>query len=286
MSVLSLLFAVLVCPPARASDFDSKIDAAMKRVARLEYMDMQKKYELPVHGKTLRADGIDFVDRRTAKEVLDSNLSTGCGDSAGAFYELLKPAGYEMLFLQSADISVANLLDFVSAGHTGVAVREPESGKWLLADPTNRKILSRDWDPKSKLYGRRWIGYIGQPEGYYSQITAENGVGEFFLRTLKTVPASVLNEQIVGLDFVLEPGFENREARKFALMHSGLYERLGIKPKHRVTIRLAEGSSQGIRCHTEGKEFFCDVGRRNHLGDRDFTWIEESAVEHAPAARD
>jgi len=44
-----------------------------------------------------------------------------------------------------------------------VAVRDPANQRWLLADPTNRRIISNDWSPGDKtFYGDRyWIGYCG-----------------------------------------------------------------------------------------------------------------------------
>lgn len=293
--VPALLLAVFACGPAGAAGRPGAreaIDGALARVAKLRPMDPAKRYTLPVHGKKV-SEGYDFfVDRRTPQEVLASGLTTGCGDTAAAFYTLMKPSGFELLFLQSADLSLSNLLGFISAGHTGVGVKDPESGRWFLVDPTAGEVVSEDWDPTTTLYGsgsmRRWIGYRGAPEGYLAQTAPPGDVGRFFRKTLKTAPREALEREIAGLDVVLDPSMfledgttANPGAEAFVALYSGLDRRLGFSPARRVkaVIRDSGQRSGGVTCRPKAGEIDCVISRGYSMDERLFTFIEHTPRE-------
>lgn len=285
-----VLAAALAGAAGTTAHMETNIAAALERVAALKLLDYEAEYELQVRGRPVKARGIRFVDRRAAEEVLASGLTTGCGDSAGVFYHLLRAQGAELLFLQSADLSIANYLRFKAAGHTGVAVKDPASGRWTLVDPTAGKVLSRDWDPKSPLYGRRWIGHIGAAEGYFSQINEREGVGEFFQRTLSRVPKEVWDRELIGIDFVLEAAaggpdglVSDPDVRAFVALYSGVDRRLGFNPRRRVSVRLRpRPKGSGFMCDKDAAGFFCEIAPSRGMGERLFDFVEDSVHRLGP----
>ena len=150
--------------PARAAasvSTEKNIYSALARVSKLEMMRAGRDYTLLIGTAVVTGEKEVFLRRRTPDEILAGGLSSGCGDHAAAFYGILKRQGYGLLFVDSVELSVASILEKFS-GHTGVAVRDAASGKWILVDPTSSEIINRDWDTSSKLYRSPaedfWIG--------------------------------------------------------------------------------------------------------------------------------
>jgi hypothetical protein len=134
--VVGLLLASWTTAQATVRD---DIIAALARVAELKPMETGRTHSLPARGETMTGANNDFLRRREPNEILSSGLSTGCGDYAAAFYGLLRAKGASLLWIDSAELSATSLLD-QSDGHTGVAVKDPETRRWILVDPTGEDL--------------------------------------------------------------------------------------------------------------------------------------------------
>ena len=116
----------------------------------------------------------------------------------------MEKRGLQTLFIDSAEVSL-NSLESHFSGHVVVAVRDTANQRWLLADPTNRRIISNDWSPDSKtFYGDRfWIGYCGPLAKYPAHSPEE--LKTFYSRTLQKIPPDFWNQHIFKFD--LQGGF-------------------------------------------------------------------------------
>ena len=58
----------------------NQIQAAFGELSNLKGMPSGRQYELNAGGRKVIGEGDDFLRRRTGSEILDSGLSSGCGD--------------------------------------------------------------------------------------------------------------------------------------------------------------------------------------------------------------
>ena len=163
--------------------------SGLERVQKLQGMDTRKKYELEARGTRITGYPDDFLRRRTPAEILESGLSCGCGDYASAFYSLIESQGLQVIYIDAVALNYS-AIEGGDSGHTGVAVKDKESGNWILVDPTDDKILSGNWDPASTLYespaGRFWIGYKGPLDKYL--VRSHSELRTFYADTLSVEP--------------------------------------------------------------------------------------------------
>src|SRR5574340_561838 len=134
MQYVILLIAALlteqICVP---SDAGKSIEGALARVSEIRMMESRKTYTLPVSGVAVTGPKEEFLRRRTAPEVLESGLSSGCGDYAIAFTHVLEKCGFRALLIDGAEISVQSLRSRFS-GHAVVAVRDDRNGRWIRSE--------------------------------------------------------------------------------------------------------------------------------------------------------
>jgi len=281
------LAASLCAAPARAveaPDVEKDVRDAFKALAALTPMNESEQYSLPARGRAFTGGVHDYQRRRSPEEILAGGLSSGDGDYAAAFYGLLRGKGYKrLLFVDSVELSVSAILSKFS-GHTAVAVRDG-TGKWLLADPSGREIINRDWDPASRLYrtprGPFWAGYTGSLEKY--PYNTPHKLAAFYAETLQAVPREVWNEQVVRLRFAAAPDLAPLAKERFGIRmrdfmadFSAIYDKFGLKPKTYVQVTLARGED-GVETEckaTEPGAIECRVGRASDPDDNLFRWIE------------
>ena len=86
--------------------------------------------------------------QRTAKDIFNSGLSTGCTDFAIVFCAFARQLGLPTTLLHAADYGWIKSLKNGQVGkHVGHSFCECfYGGKWLLIDPTSRKIIV-DYNP-------------------------------------------------------------------------------------------------------------------------------------------
>lgn len=283
------LFAFGFVQGARASaSLESEVRAAFAELRTLRSFEPAKTYTLWAGGREIAGKNDDFLRRRTAEEIAQSGLSSGCGDFALLFIARIEGRGCETLLVDAAEISLRSLADHFS-GHAVVAVRrrEPAGAPWWLVDPTARRIISRDWSPDETSFtagGRMfWIGYCGPLVGYAVRTPAE--LKRFYADTLKRVPTEVLNRTLVRLSFTIDPslvgeGGKYLNPRLAGLLagHDEIFARYGIEPAREIPIRLTRGGDDArsqLRyvpdkgwVSTVGLRSACSVSFLGYLDDR------------------
>ncbi|MDE2040290.1 MAG: hypothetical protein KGO96_02415 [Elusimicrobia bacterium] len=206
--------------------------------------------------KTVVGTKDDFVARRSVFEIECSGLSSGCGDWAGVFARRLSAhvRKENIMFVDSAMLAAFSLIDH-SAGHAVVAVRLGSSGRWILADPTAKKILSTNWNPAAKTFKSFgftfWIGYRGSFEDA-PQRNGREDLGAFYARTLEDAAKNgkrTLDNAIPRLELVVD----DRDAglRQFKSKVEGYYEQIrreyGVVPERSVRVRLERMSPSFVK---------------------------------------
>jgi serine/threonine protein kinase len=245
-----------------------QIQAAFDEINGLKSMPAGRQYELNIGGRTVMGEGDDFLRRRTGPEILDSGLSSGCGDYAIAFVDLMEQRGFQTLFVDSAEISLSSLKAHFS-GHVVVAVRDPANQRWLLADPTNRRIISNDWSPNDKtFYGDRyWIGYCGPLDNYPAHTPDE--LKDFYAKTLKSVPPDFWNQHIFKLSFKVDPSlmagngsYLNPNIPKLTQNQDDMLAKFHIQPEKEIAVLLVKGGddAQGTMTYSDERGWVCTVG--------------------------
>ncbi len=282
----------VVVQAALSCDIHDDIKSAFYDVAQLQGMDNDGRiYSLPARGQTLSAVSDDFLRRRSPDEILKSALSSGCGDYAAAFYGLMSKKGYTTLFVDSAQLSVTSLLHR-DDGHTGVAVKDQASGHWILSDPTNRKILSENWDAGSKIYsgpaGRFWIGYVGTLEDY--PVKSHDELKVFYDRALRSVPPAVWEKELVRLEFNAGPSMHhpdgswtNPRCPDFLKRYARVYDELGVRPTRKARIEFSDAAlnPSGSDCRRKAADSWeCFVKREAAMSPSWFSWIETHVMNN------
>jgi serine/threonine protein kinase len=226
----------------------TQIQDAFASLNGLKSMPSGRQYELNVGGKKVMGEGDDFLRRRTGAEILDSGLSSGCGDYAIAFVDLMGKRGFQTLFVDSAEISLSSLESHFS-GHPVVAVYDRTGQRWLLADPTNRRIIANNWSTNdTTFYGDRyWIGYCGPLNEYPAH--SPDGLKDFYAQTLKRVPPDFWNQHIFKFVFEIDPSligtngnYLNPNIPRLAENQEAAFAKFGIRPKKEINIRLVKGN--------------------------------------------
>lgn len=268
------------CP---SSDIRAAIDQALAETAKLKDMAGNQAYSLSVGGTMVSAKSDDFLRRRNASEILASGLASGCGDYATAFLSLMEKCGYQADFVDSVQISTASL-ETHDAGHAVVAVRDQVAGRWILADPTNHRVISSDWSPADKtFYGRYWIGYVGPLASYPAHDHAS--LREFYDRVLKSIPTSVLEDHLYRFRFVVDASligmngvYLNPHLKTFLEANGKFLREAGLHPKRQVTILLVKGGDDDSLSYSETKGWVCTIGLKTACGPDLAAYMEDAVA--------
>jgi serine/threonine protein kinase len=259
---------VLKAPVNEPPTARQQIEMAFGELKSIQGTVSGRQYKLEVGGKMASGEGDDFLRRRTGPEILASGLSSGCGDYAIAFVSLMEKRGLQTLLIDAAEISLGSLESHFS-GHVVVAVRDPADQKWLLADPTGRRILSDDWSPGDKTFNgdRYWIGYCGPLEKYPAHNPEE--LKDFLGRTLASVPPDFWNKHIFKFNFKVDPSLIGADGKLLAPNVPLLTEnqdralaRFGIHPENEINVLLVKGGDNalGELTYSDERGWVCTVG--------------------------
>ncbi|MGP8054893.1 MAG: protein kinase domain-containing protein [Limisphaerales bacterium] len=231
-----------------AASTTEQIQAAFDEMSGLKDTTPGRQYELEVGGKRELGAGDDFLRRRTGPEILASGLSSGCGDYALAFVHLMETRGFQTLFIDSAEVSLGSL-EFHFSGHVVVALRDPANQRWLLADPTHRRIIANSWSPgDTTFYGDHyWIGYCG-PLNEYPVHNPEE-LKAFYSRTLQNIPPDFWNRHIFRFNFKVDSSlmasngsYLNPNIPQLAENQEKALAKFGIRPEREINIRLVKSN--------------------------------------------
>jgi len=220
--------------------------SGLDQVSKFQKMDNRKTYELDARSVKVTGFPDDFLRRRTPAEIIKSGLSGGCGDHAFAFYSLVVSKGFQAIYIDSVALTYG-AIENTDSGHTGVAIKDRESGNWILVDPTSNKIVSGDWDPESRIYespvGRFWIGYKGPLDQY--PIIDHPRLRKFYGETLKTVPKEIWEKELLAFDFILDDSMKTKDGvytnpnmEAFLARTPNVLKSLGIHPSRTVKVIL------------------------------------------------
>jgi len=184
---------------------------------------------------------------------------------------LMEPSGLELLMVDGAQISF-RALETHWSGHVVVAVKVPKDGPWILADPTQRKIIDENWqrDAKSFYDGRYWIGYAGPISGYPAHTPDE--LRAFLGKTLAMVPPEVFARQMMKFRFKLDASMfdasgkcVNANAEKMNELQDSLLKKYKITPVREIDVLLVKGGddASGTITFTEDRGWVATVGLRS-----------------------
>ncbi len=264
-----------------------QIQAAFDEMSGIKDTTPGRQYELEVGGKKELGLGDDFLRRRTGAEILASGLSSGCGDYATAFAHLMETRSFQTLFVDSAEISLSSLESHFS-GHAVVAVRDPANDRWLLADPTNKRIITNNWSTNDQtFYGDRyWIGYCGPLNTYPAHRPDE--LKDFYARTLKTVPADFWNQHIFKFNFKVDPSLLGSDGKLLAPNVPKLTEnqdralaKFGIHPANEINVLLVKGGddAQGALTYSDERGWVCTVGLQSACSLSFVTYMQDMVAD-------
>jgi predicted Ser/Thr protein kinase len=286
-SIADLYFTV---EPAAAAPAVDQIQDAFGDLASLREMAAGRQYELEANGEKIMGDGDAFLRRRTGAEILASGLSSGCGDYAVGFIELMSKRGFQTLLVDSAEISLNSLRDHFS-GHAVVAVRDSANARWLLADPTAKRIITNNWDVAAQtFYGNRfWIGYCGPLEKY--PVHSPEALKDFYARTLATVPPELWNRRIFKLNFKIAPALMGPDGKllapnvpKLAESQSAALAQFNIHPETEVDVLLDKGNDDGSSklAWSADRGWVCTVGLQSACSVNLLNYLETRLAEAPP----
>ncbi len=281
-----ILCAAGVARPQNVSPgLTDAITEAFHKVGELKPMPYGSTYTLSVGGRQVTADPDYFLRRRTGAEILASGMSGGCGDNALAALYLIEKHGYQVYFVDSAELSAKSLEDNFS-GHAVIAVYDPKAAIWVRADPT-RSVYSYPWSTSDKIfYGIYWIGYRGPLEGYPAH--DPESLKKFYRDTLRTIPPQVLDETLFRFQFILDSSlygaggkFRNPNLQRFLSDNGKVLEAHGVHPYNTVAIRLTNGKDDAeSQCgSTDQGGWVCAIGQRSALSLGFFSYVETRLAE-------
>jgi hypothetical protein len=245
-----LCTAGVLWPAASLPDARQSVSDAFDKVAKLKPIPQDRVSTLTVAGRPMTGGPDDFLRRRTGAEILESGITTGCGDNAIALLYLLEKQGFETRFIDSAEISTRSL-EYGFSGHAVVAVRDAVRDQWILADPT-RSIYVFPWTLSDKsFYGNYWIGFRGRLADY--PVHDPESLKKFYRDTLATVPPDVLNQRLFRFAFTVDRSliggdrkYRNPNLDRMLRENGKILAAHGVHPVNRVAIRLVAGGNDGV----------------------------------------
>jgi hypothetical protein len=297
MRTLFLVF--LLCPlqsfsaSANNLSMEQRIQAVFSELRTLKPMKAGQSYTVRVAGTTETGPKELFLRRRTAQEIIDSGLSSGCGDDAIVFIDRIESQGFKTLLVDSAEISSGSLHDHFS-GHVVVAIRSKEAtanAAWWLVDSTNLKILSRDWSPAEKSFQAFgsifWIGYCGPLTDYPVHNAQE--LKAFYTKTLASVPRDFLNRTLYRLKFTVDTSligkdgkFLNPRLADFPRLQPTIFAAYGVEPEREVSILLKRGGDDAISdlTYSEATGWVSNLGLKSGCSPSLLSYFERAIRSH------
>jgi hypothetical protein len=231
---------------------EQRVESVFAELRTLKFMQPGRDYTVSVAGAVETGPKERFLRRRTAREISESGLTSGCGDYACLFIARIEPLGFRALLVDAVEISSPSLQDHFS-GHSVVAIQATAAAagsRWWLVDSTDLKILSTDWSPAEKSFvssgGVYWIGYCGPYAGY--AVHEPDSLRAFYTTTLAAVPRAFLARNLCRLRFTVDPTLVGKGGKFLNPRLSdflGLQERIlsdhRVEPEREVSILLARG---------------------------------------------
>jgi hypothetical protein len=142
----------------------------------------------------------------------------------------------------------------------------------LLADPTNRRIISNDWSLNNKtFYGDRfWIGYCGPLAKYPAHNPEE--LKEFYSRTLQNIPPDFWNRHIFKLTFKVDSSlmagdgsYLNPNVPKLGKKQEDALAKFHIRPEKEINVLLVKGGddANSTLAYSDERGWVCTLGLKS-----------------------
>jgi len=274
----------------------SLIKSGFGVVARLKMMKPGEKYSFKTVQGTITGTKEDFLRKRSPEEVLEHGRASGCGDYALVFANFMEKQGIVVKLIESAQISFISLKSNF-AGHLVVAILDQENNRWILADPTRRRIISDNWDIDKKSFVVSntiyWIGFKGSLSEYRSLIDGPEKLKNFYKLTLQNVPKNILEEELFDLEFVVDSSMylrdgsmANENVDRFIRRVKELYSQFfmeynNISPrKIKVTFMRGNDSVTSKIRYSKKRGWVCIVGDQSDMRIELLQQIENAIVKH------
>ncbi len=279
--VVILCSAGVLRPQNPSPEAERAISEAFDKVGALQPMPNGATYTLTVGGKQVTAEPDYFLRRRTGGEILESGWSGGSGDNAIAVLYLLEKRGYEVSFIDSAQISTQSL-EWGFSGLAALALRDPQSGIWVFVDPS-RRIYWYPFNTKDQsFYGNYWIGFLGRLADYPAH--DPESLKAFYRATLKTIPAKTLDRTLFRFRFTVDPSliapngqYRNPNLERLLRDEGKILAAHGVHPTNEVQIHLKNGEDNATsRCEYAGKDgWVCTLGEQSALSLGFVSYLED-----------
>ena len=176
--------------------------------------------------------------------------------------------GFQTLFVDSSEISLSSLESHFS-GHAVVAVHDRTGQRWLLADPTNRRVISNNWSTNDTTFDkdRYWIGYCG-PLNEYPAHNPEELKG-FYSRTLQNIPQDFWNKHIFKFNFKVDSSlmagdvsYLNPNIPMLTKNQDDALAKFHIHPEKEIAVLLVKGGddAHSTLTYSDERGWICTVG--------------------------
>ena len=253
------------------------IQSGLERMKSIRMMETGRTYAATIGGKEYTGRKEFFLRKRGPEEILSSELSSGCGDYAFAFYHLMRARGLDVMLLDGAEMTMTSLIK-LQANHTGVAVHDRKQNRWILVDPTSRSIISEHWDKRRRMYqGVFYVTFKGSLKDYRTKVTDWDSLTRMHEEALSKAPKELLKRELVELEFVVDnsmrtaDGELDQRTKEFLANASTIAteaaRRIGSPLERKVRVRLVRaetGASSRIE-YSEKDQWVCHVGNESAM---------------------
>lgn len=273
----------------------SLIKSGFRIVAKLKMMKEGKTYSFETTQGMITGPKEAFLRKRSPEEILEHGRASGCGDYALVFAHFMEQQGILVKLIDSAQISLISLRSNF-AGHLVVAILDQENDRWILVDPTRRKIISDNWniDRKSFVVHNTiyWIGVKESVSKYRSLVDSPEKLKSFYKLTLQNIPKNILEKELFDLEFVVDSSMclpdgnmanenLNRFIKRVKNLNSRLFREYDISPrKVRVTFIRGNNSVTSKIHYYKKRGWVCTVGDKSDMGIELLQRIENAIVKY------
>ena len=275
----------------------ASIQFGLERMKSIQMMETGRTYTATIEGIQHSGRKEFFLRKRGPAEILSSGLSSGCGDYAFAFYHLMRARGLDVMLLDGAELTMTSLIK-LQANHTGVAVHDRKQNRWILVDPTSRRIISENWDKRQPMYqGVYYVTFMGSLKDYRTKVTDWASLTRLHEEALRNAPNELLKRELVELDFVVDDSMRTADGtleprtEKFlanaSMIAAEAAQRIGAPLDRRVRVRLVSGET-GPTSRTEYSEkdqWACHIGTESAMSLNLLSYLEKAARQRMRAGQ-
>ena len=279
--VFQICFAEKVNLQKETKSITELINSVFSELREIRYMRPPKKYSAFVDSIEYTEKKEFYLRKRNPTEIIKSKLTSGCGDSAFAFYYLIRKHNTECSIIDAVKISNSSLINNFS-GHMVVKVIDKNNNKTLLVDPSRKEIIDENWDNNRKSFNafnsEFWIGFNGAFVDYPIHNASE--LKEFYNKSLNNIPKEILKEKILGLNLQVGNEFSQNkdvsdEIANLNLWLDNAYKKYKIQP-HKFIIIIQKSKTNNISIYKDNhNKWICEI---NGIEDLSLTLLDSIEI--------